>query len=72
MRSFSNILPNFATNLHLLVDSINGKNVINGSKFSTHTFSFSLIFSTFVCSMKNDIKVTQRLNGQVKETINRF
>ena len=22
MRSFSNILPNFATNLHLLVDSI--------------------------------------------------
>ena len=23
MRSFSNILPNFATNLHLLVDSIN-------------------------------------------------
>ena len=26
MRSFSNILPNFATNLHLLVDSITQEN----------------------------------------------
>ena len=39
MRSFSNILPNFATNLHLLVDSIEWLTVgivykINWEKFA--------------------------------------
>ena len=28
MRSFSNIIPNFAANLHLLVDSIAGESVL--------------------------------------------
>ena len=46
MRSFSNIMPNFAANLHLLVDSIWS---VYGDKI-TKLFPFSSILSVFFCN----------------------
>ena len=46
MRSFSNIIPNFAANLHLLVDSIKGKE--NGQPCKL--FPFLLFYSMFSCT----------------------
>ena len=48
MRSFSNILPKFATNLHLLVDSIDFLKPEFGIRNTFKKLVISIIFSIFV------------------------
>lgn len=47
MRSFSNILPNFATNLHLLVDSIRWLICNKNEEKSEKNFVVSEIIANF-------------------------
>ena len=49
MRSFSNILPNFATNLHLLVDSIYIVKQLQNYAFSSEKTSNYQIF-LYLCT----------------------
>ena len=52
MRSFSNILPNFATNLHLLVDSIEKNYYSETYKKSLKNLEVTIIICNFARSMK--------------------
>ena len=53
MRSFSNILPNFATNLHLLVDSIKCKKLPDICIFKYKYLAFRPVFRNFAdCNIK--------------------
>ena len=49
MRPFSNIIPNFAANLHLLVDSIKVLSFDNKNKKNGFLFCIMLTFS-YLCS----------------------
>ena len=47
MRSFSNIMPNFADKLHLLVDSILLKKMIRAREKKANFFGKSVFFINF-------------------------
>ena len=50
MRPFSNIMPNFAANLHLLVDSLESTLARKNKKKYSFSFCFSLAYS-YLCTL---------------------